>query len=230
MQPTIQVKLIKNVAFFFFFDTTDINFFFVMFTGNTLSLADKLKKEDLDAAQEYLVMFDKKFECVRTSFDCIVYANKDGWVAVIDVNEDGDLDRALYLREYSKFQDIQSINEYLSISINVFDDGNVLEIVGMCSSHGTHVAAIASGNHGNDLDGIAPGAKIVSCTIGDNRLGSMETGTALIRAMIKVMELCRSGRRVHVINMSYGEHANWSNTGRVGELMTEVVNKYGVVW
>lgn len=58
----------------------------------------------------------------------------------------------------------------------------------------------------------------------------METGTAIIRAMIKVMELCQSGRRVHVINMSYGEHASWSSSGRIGELMTEVVNKYGVVW
>ncbi|XP_037050800.1 tripeptidyl-peptidase 2 isoform X2 [Bradysia coprophila] len=199
-------------------------------SSNTLSQADKLKKEDLEAAQEYLVTFDKKFECVRTSFDCIVYASKDGWVAVIDVNENGDLDNALYLREYTKYHDVQSINNYLSITMNVFDDGNVLELVGMCSGHGTHVSAIASANHGNDLDGVAPGAKIVSCTIGDNRLGSMETGAAIIRAMIKVMELCRDGRRVHVINMSYGEHAAWSNSGRVGELMTEVVNKYGVVW
>ena len=30
--------------------------------------------------------------------------------------------------------------------------------------------------------------------------------------------------------MSYGEHSHWSNTGRVGELMGEVVNKHGVVW
>lgn len=220
-----------------------------LFTDNNLSLADKLKKEDLDGALDYLVMFEKKFEGIRTSFDCIVYANNEGWIAVIDINEDvsnwesmqptkytnpnslqGNLENALYLREYSKFQDIQSINEYLSVSINVIDESNILEIVGMCSSHGTHVAAIATGNHGNDMDGIAPGAKIVSCTIGDNRLGSMETGTALVRAMIKVMELCRAGRRIHIINMSYGEHVNWSNAGRVGELMTEVINKYGVVW
>lgn len=50
-------------------------------------------------------------------------------------------------------------------------------------------------------------------TIGDGRLGSMETGTGLVRAMMKVMELCRSGRKVDVINMSYGEHSHWSNTG-----------------
>lgn len=44
------------------------------------------------------------------------------------------------------------------------------------------------------------------------------------------MELCESGHRVHVINMSYGEHAHWSNCGRIGNLMTEMVNKYGVVY
>lgn len=61
--------------------------------------------------------------------------------------------------------------------MNVHDDGNVLEIVGMCSSHGTHVASIAAGNHKStgfeELNGVAPGAKIVSLTIGDGRLGSV---------------------------------------------------------
>ena len=36
--------------------------------------------------------------------------------------------------------------------------------------------------------------------------------------------------QVDVINMSYGEYSHWSNTGRVGEMMHEVINKYGVVW
>lgn len=32
------------------------------------------------------------------------------------------------------------------------------------------------------------------------------------------------------MNMSYGEHSHWSNTGRLGELMAEVVNKHGVIF
>lgn len=58
----------------------------------------------------------------------------------------------------------------------------------------------------------------------------METGTALVRGIIKVMELCEAGTKIDVINMSYGEHCHWSSSGRIGELMNEVVNKYGVVW
>lgn len=80
------------------------------------------------------------------------------------------------------------------------------------------------------MNGVAPGAKIVSLTIGDGRLGSMETGTGVIRAIIKVMEMCERGQQIDVINQSYGEHGHWSNSGRIGELINEVVHKYGVVW
>lgn len=62
--------------------------------------------------------------------------------------------------------------------------------------------------------GIAPGCQFISLTIGDGRLGSMETGTAMVRAMSKVMELEKT-TPVHVINMSYGEHTHWSNSGCV---------------
>jgi tripeptidyl-peptidase-2 len=192
-----------------------------------------LAKENLDGLNDFLSGCDKKFTDTKTTFDCISFKSKDGyWVAVIDISENGDLEGGAVIREYSKFYDMIKIDDYLSVSINVHDDGNTLEIVGMCSSHGTHVASIAAGYHPEnpDLNGVAFNAQIVSLTIGDGRLGSMETGVGLIRAIIKVMELCDAGTKIDVINMSYGEHAAFSNAGRIGELMTELINRYGVVW
>lgn len=47
-------------------------------------------------------------------------------------NLQGDLENALILSEYSKTNDVKSINKYLSITINVHNNGDVLELVGMC--------------------------------------------------------------------------------------------------
>lgn len=45
----------------------------------------------------------------------------------------GDLENALQISEYTKTHDIQSIDDFISVSINVYDNGNMLELVGMCS-------------------------------------------------------------------------------------------------
>lgn len=114
----------------------------------------------------------------------------------------------------------------------MYDNGDIVEIVGSCSSHGTHVASIASACFPDapEKNGIAPGAQIISICIGDGRLGSMETGTALVRAMTYIMQRKEKGLPVDLINMSYGEHSHWSNAGKIGELINEVINKYGVTW
>ena len=99
------------------------------------------------------------------------------------------------------------------------------------SSHGTHVASMAAAHFPDqpELNGLAPGAQIVSINIGDHRLkNSMETGTGIVRAMLHIMKA--EHYKVDLINMSYGEHAHWSNSGRIGNLMNRVVNDHGVVW
>merc|ERR1719245_1544109 len=101
--------------------------------------------------------------------------------------------------------------DQITVSVNIWDEGNLLEIVSMPSSHGTHVASIAAANfpENPDKNGLALGAQLISVTIGDGRLSSMETGTALIRAMTYVMQRIESGKQVDLINMSYGEHSHW---------------------
>lgn len=209
------------------------NEIFLVFADlNNLNFKEKLVKENLDAMTDFLNACDKKFADTKTTYDCVLFQSQNGWIAVIDSSETGDLESGVVFGEYTKTHEMTKVDDYLSVSMNVHDDGNVLELVGMCSSHGTHVASIASGfdPQNEELNGVAPASKIISLTIGDGRLGSMETGTALVRAIIKVMELCESGMKIDVINMSYGEHAAWSNSGRVGELMAELVSRYGVVW
>ena len=58
-------------------------------------------------------------------------------------------------------------------------------------------------------------------------MSGMETGTALSRAMTYVMQRNSdpNQQRIDAINMSYGEYSHFSSSGRVGELMAQVINK-----
>lgn len=195
---------------------------------------EKLNKEDVEAKVECLTQLEKKFADLGPSYDCIVFHDGDSWGACIDTTEQGDLEKLPILKDYSKTYQFESLtnDDLLNCSVNIYDDGNLLEIVSVSSSHGTHVASIAAANFPDEPEknGIAPGAQVISLSIGDSRLDTMETGTAIVRAMIKVMESRSSDYPIDVINMSYGEHSHWSCTGRIGELMNEVIDKYGVCW
>jgi hypothetical protein len=83
----------------------------------------------------------------------------------------------------------------LNYSVRILSDEKILEIVTDSSTHGTHVASIATGHFENkpELNGVAPGAQIISIKIGDNRVNGMETGFAFANAVSEFIIVIRVG-------------------------------------
>jgi hypothetical protein len=52
-----------------------------------VSIKDKLIKEDLDNTLEFLNSYEKKFNDIKTSYDCVVFKTAECWLAAIDINE-----------------------------------------------------------------------------------------------------------------------------------------------
>uniref|UniRef100_A0A224ZB69 Tripeptidyl-peptidase 2 n=1 Tax=Rhipicephalus zambeziensis TaxID=60191 RepID=A0A224ZB69_9ACAR len=192
-----------------------------------LNLEQRLAREEREAQVEVLASLEKKFEDQGPVYDCVVFHDGATWRAVIDTSQQGDLASCALLGNYSETLQFATLTkeDCLNYAVNIHDEGNLLEIVGNCSTHGTHVACIAAACFPNcpERNGVAPGAQLVSVAIGDLRLGSMETGTALVRAMVRVLQ-----QGCQLINMSYGEHSHWIG-GRLMDLMHEVIDRYGVV-
>jgi len=104
---------------------------------------DKFEKEEAEAKLEALDLLEKKYKDWGPLVHCILFRDKsDKWRIALSLTS--DLSQVELLGEYSLDQSyIHMTNEdKLTISVNVWEDGNRLEIVSMCSSHGTHVAAM----------------------------------------------------------------------------------------
>eukprot|EP01122_Echinamoeba_exundans_P008069 TRINITY_DN2601_c1_g4_i1.p1 TRINITY_DN2601_c1_g4~~TRINITY_DN2601_c1_g4_i1.p1 ORF type:complete len:1306 (-),score=238.67 TRINITY_DN2601_c1_g4_i1:694-4611(-) len=188
-------------------------------------------KFDLEARLEQLKAMESAIEDVGPICDVVLFRDPATklWRAAIDTTETGDFSNAKLMGEYKIAQEFSTFSDLdrMNYSFCVYDDGNTLSIVTNAGSHGTHVAGIVGANYPEqpELNGVAPGCQIVGIKIGDSRLGSMETGTALVRAFIACRNL-----KVDLINMSYGEPSSRSNTGRVLELANQLVWKHGVIF
>jgi tripeptidyl-peptidase-2 len=213
------------------------------------------KKQDLEARLEFLEPSsslednNNPWNDPGPIYDCIVFYDGLNYRAAIDVNEDGDFTSTKALTDYHKFYEFSQFStvDMYNYAVNIYDDATLLSIVCDASPHGSHVAGIASAyhededehttskdssssseqrsTHHHNVNGVAPGANIVSLKIGDTRLGSMETGTSLVRGLMEAIRL-----KCDVINLSYGEAATLSNSGRFHELATEAVQRYGIVF
>ncbi|MCA8996954.1 MAG: S8 family serine peptidase [Planctomycetaceae bacterium] len=162
-------------------------------------------------------------------YDCVLFHDGEVWKAVIDTDEDGDLAEETVLSDYQLGRQYATFGEdsLLNFSVKIYDDGDLLSIVCASGDHGTHVAGIVAANFPDQpaRNGLAPGVRLISVTIGDPRVGGMETGTAMVRALRAVVE-----HDCDLINMSFGEPTSTANEGRLAELFNEIVREHGVIF
>ncbi|KAI3817994.1 hypothetical protein L1987_11796 [Smallanthus sonchifolius] len=195
----------------------------------------KKTRADLQDRVDYLKKQTDSYDDKGPVIDAVVWHDGEVWRVALDTQSLEDDPACGKLADFVPLTNFKIERKYGVFSkldactfvTNVYNEGTILSIVTDSSPHGTHVAGIATAFHPTEplLNGVAPGAQVVSCKIGDSRLGSMETGTGLTRALIAVVE-----HKCDVINMSYGEYTMFPDYGRFVELVNEVVNKYRVVF
>ncbi|MCO5584159.1 hypothetical protein L7F22_038082 [Adiantum nelumboides] len=195
----------------------------------------KKEREDLQNQLELLQKMNDTYDDKGPVIDAVVWNDGNVWRVALDTQELDNASGSGKLADFTPMTNYRLERKYgifssidaCSFVTNVYDNGNILSIVTDCSPHGTHVAGITAAYHAEEplFCGVAPGAQLVSCKIGDSRLGSMETGTGLIRALIAAIET-----KCHLINMSYGEPTSAPDYGRFVELANEAVNKHGIIF
>lgn len=75
---------------------------------------------------------DKKFADPGTIYDCVMFFDGKIWRCCIDTSENGNLSENQLMGEYSKTHEYITLTnlDQLNVSINVHDNGNLLELVG----------------------------------------------------------------------------------------------------
>jgi len=185
--------------------------------------------EDLRAELAQLRAMEKDFQDPGPLYDCLTFHDGERYQAVIDTSETGDMSNSNTMTDYNYFYQIGRFSDIdaLNYGVHIYEEGSILSIVVDAGAHGSHVAGIVSAFHPSqpELNGIAPGCQIVSLKIGDTRLGSMETGVGLTRAIIEA-----KNKGCHIINLSYGEATTWDNVGHFIRIADEMVNKHGIIF
>ncbi|CAL9008689.1 unnamed protein product [Prunus brigantina] len=195
----------------------------------------KRAREELQNRVDYLQKQAETYDDKGPVIDAVVWHTGEVWRVALDTQTLEDNPDCGKLADFVPLTNYRIERKYGVFSkldactfvVNVYDEGNIVSIVTDSSPHGTHVAGIATAFHPKEplLNGVAPGAQLISCKIGDSRLGSMETGTGLTRALIAAVE-----HKCDLINMSYGEPTLLPDYGRFVDLVNEAVNKHRLIF
>ena len=138
-------------------------------------------------------------------------AKKD-WVVYLDLNDNGDISDDRPLRDYREKLDAFTFKDTtglppLTMELNVLPEEKIVSFHFDDGSHGTHVAGIAGGYRigGIDLNGIAPGAKMMSLKLGNNLYSGGATVTeSMKKAYLYADKISKEYKVPCICNMSFG--------------------------
>jgi len=134
------------------------------------------------------------------------------WIAYFDTDGDGDISDEFYVTDYKiSQQSFSIINEeglpQLTFGLNIFPEEKRISLHFDDGAHGTHCAGIAAGNNigGTGLTGVAPGAYLISCKLGNNNYSGGATVTeSMKQAYLYADRVSREREEPCIINMSFG--------------------------
>jgi subtilisin family serine protease len=165
--------------------------------------ADADSETKTDAEEEAAAEAEKKEEKQGIRYE-----------AIVDVNGDGDLEDGVrvsdYYREFDTFvlQGKEGDRRKLTMSLNFHPEEKRLSVHFDDGGHGTHVAGITAGYriHGQEgYHGMAPGARVMSLKIGNNKYAGGSTVTESVKKALDFgVKYAREKQVPVVFNMSYG--------------------------
>lgn len=193
-------------------DIAGADFQFGVFKGSTLKYSEDVAALDdyKDAGVITYTADGKRFVRIDTNSD----KNFTDEIALLNFGE---------ARGFTKF----GAKKLLTTAVNVSEDGKEIVLHFDDGSHGTHVAGIATGYNPDGLQGVAPGAQVISAKIGDSRLSGGSTTTA---SMLLAIDWAVK-QKADVINLSYGIRSG-SNIGKsvIDQYIDKVAAESGVLF
>jgi subtilisin family serine protease len=134
------------------------------------------------------------------------------WIAYIDTDADGDISDEFPKFSYKDYKESFAIKTenglpLLTMGLNIFPDEKRISLHFDDGAHGTHCAGIAAGNDigATGLNGVAPGAYIISCKLGNNLFsGGASVTESMKKSFLYADKISRETEMPCIINLSFG--------------------------
>ncbi|MFT6595394.1 MAG: tripeptidyl-peptidase-2, partial [Akkermansiaceae bacterium] len=189
-----------------------------------------LKEKDEIAREQLLESLEKDFASSDPGpiYDCVVWSDGKQFHVIVDTDEDGDLADEKILQPFGVSGDYGTLSEEeaSTFAVQVYEKGNLLSIVTVSGSHGSHVSSIAAAHFPDapHRDGVAPGARILSIKIGDTRMGGSSSGVGEMRGVAACVQY-----EADIMNASWGGASQYQDgQDSNAQLYNLLVEKYGV--